>query len=419
MAALRPSVFIGSSSEGLAVAKALQLLLDHSADIELWSQGTFGLSGGTLESLVSALHRFDFAVLVVDADDTAVTRGSSKAVPRDNVVFEFGLFMGALGRERTFMVYDRTRPPDLPSDLAGVTAATYAPYASGNYQAALGAASTRVELEIQRLGVREARRRKDTSGAVVAGENTFSRIYELVDVYQRYSLSIESPEHMDMEYRRHQIIRGNMASGLSSQALIWTKPTDKLPPFDSTNPPAIKLTSARRTGPGSATLSAPRRQSASSFTIDLKFDSHLRVGETIDYSVEGRFPKFRFSKAAALREATRDSPVGERDFDYLSWRVNFPTRTLNFVVDLPADIGIEALGPRSSFHNDDFPAVSAPSDVLNEEYVCTTVTEVGSQFIRMHLRVVWNPRCVAVTDWLGSCHRSRAALGWHSMLRTQ
>lgn len=388
MARPRPTIFIGSSSEGLPVAKALQMLLDHSADVELWSQGTFGLGGGTLDSLVSALDRFDFAVLVVDANDTAVSRGSSKAVPRDNVVFEFGLFMGALGRERTFMVFDRTQPPDLPSDLAGVTPATYAPHASGNYQAALGAASTMIEQELTRLGVREARKDTDTSGVGFADRNDISRNYKLIAIYQRYSLSAGNTKYLDLEDRRRQVIRSAAIGGISSQALEWTKPSDKLPSFDPKTPPTIRLTSARRTGPGSANLSTPRKQSASAFTVDLKFDPNLRLGEEIDYSVEGHFPRFRFSNAAALREATRETPVGERDFDYLSWKINFPTEMLNLTVDLPANAGLVALGPLSSFHSNDFPADSAPNIALNEEYTCTTVTEADSDFIRMRLSVV-------------------------------
>ncbi len=185
MAVLRPAVFIGSSREGLGVAKALQVLLDRSAECEPWNQGTFGLSAGSLESLVSALDRFDFAVLVVDADDAAVSRGSSKSVPRDNVIFELGLFMGALGRERTFMVFDRTRPPDLPSDLAGVTAATYEPHASGNLDAALGAASTRIERAIQHLGLREARRSKDMAAAAESVRATGAQMERLVKLLAR------------------------------------------------------------------------------------------------------------------------------------------------------------------------------------------------------------------------------------------
>jgi len=69
MARSRPSVFVGSSTEGLKIAKALQVLLDHACEATIWSQGVFGLSQGTLESLVHALDQFDYAALVLTADD--------------------------------------------------------------------------------------------------------------------------------------------------------------------------------------------------------------------------------------------------------------------------------------------------------------------------------------------------------------
>ena len=59
MASNRPVMFIGSSKEGLPAAKALQVNLDDAADVVLWSQGIFGLSEGTLESLVERLDDFD------------------------------------------------------------------------------------------------------------------------------------------------------------------------------------------------------------------------------------------------------------------------------------------------------------------------------------------------------------------------
>jgi hypothetical protein len=151
----RPSLFVGSSSENLNWARAIQVLLDPICEVQLWTQGVFGLMQGTLESLVQALPEFDFAVLVLSSDDLLVSRGAQRQVARDNVLFELGLFVGALGRERTFMVYDRTNPPSLPSDLAGVVAATFCPPAAGNYEAALGAACTRIQNAIERLGVRE------------------------------------------------------------------------------------------------------------------------------------------------------------------------------------------------------------------------------------------------------------------------
>jgi hypothetical protein len=154
MARTRPSIFVGSSSEGLKIGKVIQILLDESYEVTIWSQGVFGLSQGTLESLVSASDDFDFAILVLTPDDLVTSRNESASAPRDNVLFELGLFMGSLGRDRTFLVYDRTLPIKLPSDLAGVTAATFAPHASGNLASALGAAATKIETAIGRLGVR-------------------------------------------------------------------------------------------------------------------------------------------------------------------------------------------------------------------------------------------------------------------------
>ena len=154
---VRPAVFVGSSSEGLEIARAVQYLLDMEWEVALWNQGIFGLSHGTLESLVLALPDFDYAILVLTADDLSVSRGHERAVARDNVMFELGFFIGALGRERTFMIYDRTKPPALPSDLAGITATTFAPHANGNLEAALGAPSTKILGSIKRLGLRENR----------------------------------------------------------------------------------------------------------------------------------------------------------------------------------------------------------------------------------------------------------------------
>ncbi len=155
MAEHRPSVFIGSSSEGHAVAEAIQLNLDRACEVVIWSQGIFGLSGGTLETLVEKADEFDFAILVLTPDDMTHSRGKDQASPRDNVLLELGLFVGKIGRKRSFVVFDRTANIKMPSDMAGVTLADYQPHSSGNLQPALGAASTKIKSAIQELGVRE------------------------------------------------------------------------------------------------------------------------------------------------------------------------------------------------------------------------------------------------------------------------
>jgi hypothetical protein len=150
----RPYVFVGSSSEGLEIAKAIQANLDFGFECHIWSQGLFGLSEGTLETLVNTLDRFDFAILCVTPDDITISRGTEQRSPRDNVLFELGLFMGGLGKDRVFLVTDRSAKAKLPSDLAGITPATYEPPSAGTMQSALGAACTSLESKMKRLGAR-------------------------------------------------------------------------------------------------------------------------------------------------------------------------------------------------------------------------------------------------------------------------
>jgi len=130
-------VFIGSSSEGKSVAEYLQLALDDFCDAVVWDQGVFGVSASFLSSLIAATREYQFAILVVTPDDLVQKRGAVGPAPRDNVIFELGLFMGAIGPERTFIVHSQADHLDLPSDLAGITRATYRPRVDQNLRSAL------------------------------------------------------------------------------------------------------------------------------------------------------------------------------------------------------------------------------------------------------------------------------------------
>lgn len=124
-----PVVFIGSSSEALAEANHMSRALSrHALTCRLWTQGVFQMSQTTIEDLVRASQESDYAVLFLTPDDMTSTRGRRKASPRDNVVFELGLFMGALGRDRTFIIMPKGANLKLPTDLLGVT---HTPYARG------------------------------------------------------------------------------------------------------------------------------------------------------------------------------------------------------------------------------------------------------------------------------------------------
>lgn len=140
----KPRVFVGSSSEGLAIANKVQELLAHDATVVVWNQGTvFGLGTSTLEALEKAVLDYDFAVFVFTPDDEIHTRGTSKPVARDNVVFELGLFTGRLGRSRAIVLNPGSGAVALPSDLLGITTASY-DAKEKNVAAGLGPACNRI-----------------------------------------------------------------------------------------------------------------------------------------------------------------------------------------------------------------------------------------------------------------------------------
>lgn len=137
-----PRLFIGSSAEALDIAYAIQENLDFDAEATVWSQAFFRPSQSTLEDLVGALDRYDFAAFVFAPDDVVEIRGLSHPAVRDNVIFELGLFFGALGLSNCFLIMPRdTERPRLPTDLLGVTPLSYAERRSDrNLVAALGPA---------------------------------------------------------------------------------------------------------------------------------------------------------------------------------------------------------------------------------------------------------------------------------------
>lgn len=122
----KPRLFIGSSQKNLRVAQLLASSLKECAQVDIWNQGFFGVGEGYLETLVKKLEDYDFAAFIIAADDITLGEHESRPAPRDNVLFESGLFMGVLGRDRVFLVVDRSAADlKIPSDLAGITLAAY------------------------------------------------------------------------------------------------------------------------------------------------------------------------------------------------------------------------------------------------------------------------------------------------------
>ena len=117
-----PNVFIGSSSEFGVIAGKISKKLPKDDDVKpvLWQNGVFELSKSNIESLCEIADKADFGVFLLSKDDLTKSRGRKSASPRDNVLFEFGLFMGRIGRDRTFAICCAENLK-IPSDLNGVT----------------------------------------------------------------------------------------------------------------------------------------------------------------------------------------------------------------------------------------------------------------------------------------------------------
>lgn len=150
----RPRLFIGSSSEGKDVARNLQVELGDKWDVERWDQGgVFEPSGYTLDSLLSVAQRVDFAVLIATPDDTIISRGETQATVRDNIMLEFGLFAGALGRERTFLLAT-TNQLKFPTDILGLTRLPY--QNQSNPRAALNGTALALDRQFTSRGIHSA-----------------------------------------------------------------------------------------------------------------------------------------------------------------------------------------------------------------------------------------------------------------------
>ena len=123
---MKPRIFLGSSGKQADLLEAITRGLEDIADVEPWTT-TFNPGRSTLDRLVELSQEVDFAAFVFAQDDWTTTDATQagEASPRDNVVFEAGLFGGALGLRRTFILHaDGSK---LPTDLLGLTSVRYDP----------------------------------------------------------------------------------------------------------------------------------------------------------------------------------------------------------------------------------------------------------------------------------------------------
>ena len=173
---MRPKIFIGSSTENLATARTIQDQLYDDSEPSVWKCGIFKLSEYPLNSLIDKLQNSDFGVFVFSPDDIAIIRNQERQIVRDNIIFELGLFIGHLGKERSFIVSPiSVDDSHLPTDLLGITHANYDPQRE-NIEDALGPACNTIRKEIKELGLRHSEQKEEIIRVSAGDESIFENL---------------------------------------------------------------------------------------------------------------------------------------------------------------------------------------------------------------------------------------------------
>lgn len=121
----KPRLFIGSSVAGLPIANAIKEELGQQFDVRVWDKDVFKLSYSNLENLMKALDETDFASLIFLPEDKLSIKGKETETVRDNVIFELGLFLGRLGRDKVSFAVPKDYDFHLLTDLAGITSGEF------------------------------------------------------------------------------------------------------------------------------------------------------------------------------------------------------------------------------------------------------------------------------------------------------
>lgn len=168
---MKPRVFIGSSGEDLSFAYAVQENLERDLEVTVWNQGIFDPSKFVMESLLEILSGVDFGIFIFSPNDILIMREAEHRVARDNVVFELGLCVGKIGRERSFIILPRSNEAlHLPTDLLGLLPATFdSGRQDGNLNAALGPACNAILRAINKIGLLSSAKAADDLSLKGAG----------------------------------------------------------------------------------------------------------------------------------------------------------------------------------------------------------------------------------------------------------
>lgn len=194
---IRVSMFLGCSKEAAeSIAPTIQHILQKVALVQIWDEDCFPPGNFVLDGLSAQASKYDFAIMLLAADDFVEIRGDRLIAARDNTVFEAGIFMAHLGRERTFILVPNLSNMRLPTDFAGLTTISYpADLTAEEIQPKLGPACREMRRQIVKLGPRQ--KLPDLTGGMTAvlsafGRTTVVKHSQVTALLARYNMQHET-----------------------------------------------------------------------------------------------------------------------------------------------------------------------------------------------------------------------------------
>ncbi|HSF41917.1 MAG TPA: RICIN domain-containing protein [Thermoanaerobaculia bacterium] len=119
-------VFVAYSGRHSELGNAVTGHLGEGENVEASRWPTaFRFGESTFEGLLQKARQYDFGVFAFSPDDFRIVEGKNFLAP--NVLFELGVFAGAKGKERAFLLTPQGYENAVPADLQGITHATYDP----------------------------------------------------------------------------------------------------------------------------------------------------------------------------------------------------------------------------------------------------------------------------------------------------